>query len=235
MSPAAMPAVRAVLLAGGTGSRLGGADKALLRSGGDTLMGHWAEALVQRGIDGVVVGPEHLRQLLPSSFVLTREDPPLSGPAAAVCAGVRALDAQATVGGEHVGPQDVLLLLAVDVVNPAALLDWLLQWLPALESEQAIIPRDQQGRFQMLGSAINHHWLSQRVAGLNRAQAGPSEEVVPDEEVGQSLRWLIGDASTAHPVLDEGLGLDVDTPEDAQRLNVDLGQQNRGGAPDDRE
>lgn len=206
MSPDVMPAVRTVLLAGGTGSRLGGADKALLVSGGRTLLEQWTDALAARGIGGVVIGPEHLSEYLPDTLLRTREDPPLSGPAAAVAAGVRAID-----GSQTVGPDDVLLLLAVDVVDPAALLDWLLEWLPGLESEQAIVPRDQQGRFQMLSSAINHRWLSRRVAGLSQR-----------EEVGQSLRWLLGGARTAHPVLPEGRGLDVDTPEDAQRLNVDL-------------
>lgn len=202
-----MPAVRAVLLAGGTGSRLGGADKALLVSDGRTLLGHWADALARYGVGGVVVGPEHLSRHLPETLLLTREDPPLTGPAAAVCAGVRTLDETLLAG-----PDDVLLLLAVDVVNPAALLGWLHHWLPPLSraAEQAVVPRDRQGRFQMLGSALNHRWLSRRVAGLSRG-----------EETGQSLRWLLKGARTAHPVLPAGLGLDVDTPEDALRLDVD--------------
>lgn len=206
-----MPTVRAVLLAGGTGSRLGGADKALLVAGGRTLLERWTDALAVHGIGGVVVGPEHLSQYLPDTLLRTREEPPLSGPAAAVCAGVRAIDRS-----QAAGPDDVLLLLAVDMVDPSAQLEWLLQWLPALESEQAVVPRDHQGRFQMLSSAISHRWLSRRIAGLSQ-----NHETGQDEAVGQSLRWLLGGAPTAHPVLPEGLGLDVDTPEDAQRLDVD--------------
>lgn len=203
-----MPAVSAVLLAGGAGSRLGGADKALLSSGGRTLLEHWTDALTEYGIGGVVVGPEHLRGQLPDAFLLTREDPPLAGPAAAAHAGMLALDDTVSAG-----PGDVVLLLAVDVVNPAALLGWLLDWLPPLSraGEEAVVPRDQQGQFQMLSSAVSRSWLSRRVAGLSRAKVE-----------GQSLRWLLEGARTAHPVLPEGMGLDVDTPEDARRLDVDL-------------
>lgn len=201
-----MSAVRAVLLAGGAGRRLGGADKALLEHNGRTLLEHWTAALADRDFSGVVVGPERLGEHLPEDFLLTREDPPLAGPAAAVCAGVRALD-----GTMSVDPGDVLLLLAVDVVNPVALLDWLQEWMPPLSraGEQAVVPRDAQGQFQMLSSALCHSWLSQRVAGLR-----------PGEETGQSLRWLLEGARTAHPVLPAELGADVDTPEDAQRLGV---------------
>ncbi|WP_157984048.1 NTP transferase domain-containing protein [Nesterenkonia muleiensis] len=201
-----MPAVRAVLLAGGAGKRLGGADKALLDHGGRTLLEHWTAALADREFSGVVVGPEHLGENLPDGFLLTREDPPLAGPAAAVCAGVRALD-----GAGSAAPDDVVLLLAVDVVDPVALLGWLQDWLPPLSraGEQAVVPRDAQGQFQMLSSAFRHSWLSQRVAGLR-----------PGEETSQSLRWLLEGARTVHPILPAGLGADVDTAEDAQRLGV---------------
>ncbi|NLS08976.1 NTP transferase domain-containing protein [Nesterenkonia sp. MY13] len=212
------PGLAAVLLAGGAGSRLGGADKALLRRDGRSLLRHWTEALAERGIGGVVVGPENLGALLPAEgFSLTREDPPLAGPAAGVCAGVRALVEEAPVAGQQRTDDGAVLLLSVDTVEPAPLLDWLIDWLPALRTEQnpsgeeAIVPRDAEGRFQMLCSMISTDWLSARVQQLS-----------PGEENGQSLRWLLAGARTAHPVLPAGLNRDVDTPEDAAELGVEL-------------
>lgn len=207
------PVVRAVLLAGGAGTRLGGMDKAMLVRKGHSLLEHWTAALAEREVPGVVVGPEHLRRHLSENFQLTREDPPSSGPAAAVCAGVRTLHGAAPAPG----PEDVVLLLAVDTVDPGPLLDWLLAWLPPLSgtgeqsSAQAVVPRDQQDRFQMLSAAISQRWLSRRVSALT-----------PGEEVGQSLRWLLGSARTVHPMLPAGLGRDVDSPQDARELGIDL-------------
>lgn len=203
-----MMRAQAVLLAGGAGSRLGGLEKALLKREGRTLIAHWTDALLEREIPGVVVGSEHLRGHIPGQILLTREDPPLSGPAAAVCAGVRAL-----IQSSPAQPAEVFLLLSVDTVDPGPLLDWLLDWLPALHDtgEDAVVPRDQGGQFQMLSSAVDRAWLSRRVAQL-----------APGEETGRSLRWLIGAAPTAHPLLPEGLGQDVDTTDDARHLGVAL-------------
>ena len=201
-----MTRAHAVLLAGGAGSRLGGADKALLRRKGRTLLDHWVSALADRELPSVVVGPGHLRAHLPGQFLLTREDPPRTGPAAAVCAGVRALNHSARpTSGEAV------LLLSVDTVAPGPLLDWLLDWLPALSDtgEQAIIPRDGGETFQMLSSAVSRPWLGNRV-----------ERLAPGEETDQSLRWLLRPARTMHPVLPPDLAGDVDTEDDARRYDV---------------
>ncbi|RJN31645.1 molybdenum cofactor guanylyltransferase [Nesterenkonia natronophila] len=205
----------AVLLAGGAGRRLGGTDKALLDRAGRTLLDHWATALAERGVSGVVVGPQHLSRHLTPHLRLTREDPPLSGPAAAVCAGVRALPP-----ANSEDASEAVLLFAVDMVNPGPLLDWLVEWLPVLQGtgEQAVVPRDAEGRFQMLSSAVGRAWLQQRV-----------DRLLPGEEVGQSLRWLLDGAQTAHPVLPYDLSGDVDTPEDARRHSVSYSHDRPGG------
>lgn len=213
-----MNQVQAVLLAGGTGSRLGGADKALLEWRGRTLLDHWTSALSAHQVSGVVVGPELLGAHLPHDFRLTREDPPLSGPAAAVCAGMRALAGAEPDGARTPSPKpedatQVVLLLAVDTVDPGPLLGWLLGWVSALQDtgEQALVPRDHRGQFQMLHSAVRRPWLVERI---NR--------MAPEEAVGQSMRWLLGPARTTHPLLPEGLGRDVDTVDDARRLDVSI-------------
>jgi molybdopterin-guanine dinucleotide biosynthesis protein A len=78
--------VGAVVLAGGTGARLGGADKASIEIGGTTLLERSLEALLD--IDEVVVVGEPVPTSRPVTF--TREDPAGGGPAAGLLAGLRA-------------------------------------------------------------------------------------------------------------------------------------------------
>lgn len=77
-----------VIVAGGRSSRLGGTPKATLRRGGDTLAQITVRAVRQAGCV-VVVGPEDL--VLPTGTLRVREDPPFSGPAAGVAAGLAEL------------------------------------------------------------------------------------------------------------------------------------------------
>jgi len=76
----------AVILAGGGGRRLGGIDKPALRLGGRTLLQCALDAVP--GATAVVVGPG---RDLPASVRQVTEDPPGSGPAAALVAGLRAV------------------------------------------------------------------------------------------------------------------------------------------------
>ena len=81
----------AVILAGGRSSRLGGVPKAGLMVDGATLLG-WALRAARDARRIVVVGPASGD--LPPGVLGCREDPPFSGPAAAIAAGVSALAAQ---------------------------------------------------------------------------------------------------------------------------------------------
>jgi molybdopterin-guanine dinucleotide biosynthesis protein A len=96
----------AVVLTGGGGRRLGGADKAVLEHAGRTLLEH-ALAAVRDAHEVVVVGPE-----IPTSrpVVFTRESPPGGGPLAGVSAGVAALS----------GTPDLVVVLAVDMPHVTA-------------------------------------------------------------------------------------------------------------------
>ena len=76
----------AVVLAGGRGSRLGSRDKPALLIGDRSLLDIALQAVA--GCPIVVVGPE---RPLPAGLLTAREDPPGSGPAAAVAAGWLAL------------------------------------------------------------------------------------------------------------------------------------------------
>jgi molybdopterin-guanine dinucleotide biosynthesis protein A len=73
----------AVILTGGTGARLDGADKASLAHAGRTLLEHALEAVADAD-EVVVVGPS---APTPRPVVFTVEDPPGGGPAAALLAG----------------------------------------------------------------------------------------------------------------------------------------------------
>ena len=77
----------AIVLAGGTGTRLGGVDKAAVEHDGSTLLEHCLAALTD-AVEVVVVGPE-----VPTSrpVTFTLEDPAGGGPAAGLLAGRDAL------------------------------------------------------------------------------------------------------------------------------------------------
>lgn len=79
-----IPELGGILLTGGSAARLQGADKASMELGGTTLIEHVLGAL-EEVPDVVVVGDE-----VPTSRPVTflREDPPRSGPAAAILAGL---------------------------------------------------------------------------------------------------------------------------------------------------
>ena len=231
----------AVLLAGGRGSRLGGAEKAELQHAGRPLVTQWCAALAARGVAVVVVGPAGLAPLVPPGTVLIQEQPRYSGPAAALYAGWSALErarrgagaagghASAGVAGSDVegtpgggtGSGEYLAVLAVDIVKPPALLDWLFGQLGAGGEATSLIPVDRSGRDQLTCSLHAVGPLRNRMAPLKAADL-----------VGSSLRRLLTDAagerqgagepapSVLRPVLPEDLGADVDTPADARRLGV---------------
>ncbi|MGZ4660519.1 MAG: molybdenum cofactor guanylyltransferase [Arthrobacter sp.] len=97
----------AVILAGGRSSRLGGVPKARLVYEGSTLLER--ALFAARGARAVaVVGPDP--GTLPPGVLSCREDPPFAGPAAAIAAGLEALDRR--LGAER---SDLTLILACDM------------------------------------------------------------------------------------------------------------------------
>ncbi|PFG39312.1 molybdopterin-guanine dinucleotide biosynthesis protein A [Georgenia soli] len=93
----------AVVLAGGTARRLGGASKPDVRLGGRRLLDH-ALAATTGGRRVVVVAPEDVA--VPDGVLHTLEDPPYGGPVAGIAAGL------ATLGD---GAAPWVLVLACDV------------------------------------------------------------------------------------------------------------------------
>ena len=157
------PSVQAVVLAGGAGRRFGG-DKTAATVGGTSLLGHAVRAAAAAGAVGVVVVgprlPEDVQVSCP--VVLTREDPPGSGPVAGLRAGLAVVDA------------DVVLLLAADLPHvPQEALRAMVSGLVADAGADAVVAEDGGGRAQWLTAAY-------RTAPLRAAV----EDVVGDAGAG---------------------------------------------------
>lgn len=75
-----------IILSGGSGSRLGGVDKAVLDLGGQRLLDRALAVAGPRPV--ILVGPA---VPVPATVLITREDPAGGGPAAGLAAGVAAL------------------------------------------------------------------------------------------------------------------------------------------------
>jgi molybdopterin-guanine dinucleotide biosynthesis protein A len=137
----------AIVLAGGTASRLGGLAKPQLKVAGRSLLDR-AVAAVPDAERVVVVGPE---QAVGGSVVFCREDPPGGGPVAAIAAGLVYTDA------------DVVVVLASDLpwVRPAVPL-----LIAALPASGASLLVDASGRVNYLAAAWRRHSLCAALAAL---------------------------------------------------------------------
>lgn len=201
--------VDGLVLAGGAGSRFGG-DKTAAVVGGRTLLGRAVQALVDAQVGTVVVvGPRLPDDLEPSlgreegppggdrrGLVLTREDPPGSGPVAGILAGLEELSAQ------------TVLVLAADLpgVSRGMLAD-LLDALDADSGAEAAVATDAEGRAQWLTAAYRKEPLRAACRSAVAAAApgrSPSVRSVVERlvvaEVGPRPGW--------------GPVVDVDTRED---------------------
>ena len=145
----------AVVLAGGTGRRMGGVDKPGLRVGGSTLLDRVLAACPDAGTT-VVVGPAR-----PTARPVTwaREDPPGGGPLAGLAAGVRHTRA------------GLVVLLAADLpfVTPAAV-GALFDALPP--DADGALRTDPGGRDQPLLAVYRGEPLRRHLARLTEAHGG---------------------------------------------------------------
>ncbi|GAA3532297.1 hypothetical protein AFL01nite_19830 [Aeromicrobium flavum] len=178
-----MPPFHAIVLAGGRASRLGGADKLLVRVGGRTLLGLAVAAVEQAG-RVVVVGPRR-DEPLPRDVTWVREDPPFSGPAHAVAAGLDALEAAA---------DDRILVLAGDLVHPDLVVEAL------LAGPGHRVGVDPDGHRQWGCSVV-------RAADL-------AASIAATDTTGAPLRALIGPLDPTEVPLGAVAVADLDTPDD---------------------
>jgi molybdopterin-guanine dinucleotide biosynthesis protein A len=150
-NPAPPGSFDAIVLAGGSARRLGGADKAVLDLGGVLLLDRVLEAVGRAG-RVVVVGP---RRDQGRAVVWTREEPPGGGPVAALAAGLALV------------PAPVAVVLAVDLpLLHAALVTSLVDALSASDELDGVVLTDDSGRDQPLAAAYRRVVLTARLGEL---------------------------------------------------------------------
>lgn len=207
-APGAATGFGAIVPAGGRGSRLGGRDKAALTLGARTTLDLVLGALGMCD-PVVVVGPADLQ--VPAGVLLTREDPPFGGPAAAVAAGSSAMRAAGVTPGWS-------LLVACDLPGASGAVGEIVEAASAVADDvDAVFATDVSGRPQWLLCAV-------RTAALTRAVDG----LGPGGASGRSMRTLLGDlAHRTIGVPDVGTD-DIDTPEDLERWRRRMAQAQPG-------
>jgi molybdopterin-guanine dinucleotide biosynthesis protein A len=182
----------AVVLTGGTGTRLGGLDKAALELDGVSLLER-ALAAVTAAVEVVVVGAP-VRTTRPVTW--TVEDPPRGGPAAGLLAGV---------DGFATAPQ-LVAVLAVDMpkvnAGTVARLTWAVESDP--EADGAVL-LDRDGGRQTLAAVY-------RLAALSRVRADLRDAN------GLSMRKLVGGMRLAEVPAVGDEARDVDTWTDLRDL-----------------
>jgi molybdopterin-guanine dinucleotide biosynthesis protein A len=196
MTATPSPRFGAILLAGGRASRMGGIDKPGLMVDGVSMRDRAIAAVGSMGADPViVVGPESASAPLAGPGVRwVREDPPFSGPAAAVVTALAALGADAA---------EWTFLLACDLPRPEAAIAALVQGIPG---HDGACLADADGRMQWLTGVY-------RTAALAEAAAS-----VPAGGRDLPVRALLsGLAVVALPDPDAS-ARDVDTWEDYEEL-----------------
>jgi molybdopterin-guanine dinucleotide biosynthesis protein A len=185
----------AVVLAGGSGRRLGGLDKAALRIGRLPLLDRALDA-VQGASRIVVVGPP---RAVPSGVLVVSDRPPGGGPVAALAAAAPALRSALVV----VLACDMPFVTAAAVERLLAACDPTDAG-PDAPGVDAALLVDGVGRRQYLAAAY-------RVPALTRvlAEAG--------SPYGRSMRNLVGRLTVAEVAANPEETLDIDTWDDVER------------------
>lgn len=175
--------VGAIVLSGGRGRRLGHVAKGSVAISGQTLLARALKAV--DGVPAVVVGDDHV----PDGIARTREDPPFSGPAAAIAAGL------SYVTATHV------LVVAVDLAFVDAAVPRLMA---ASDDTDGVVAVDTDGRRQYLLSRIRRQRLQR---ALERQESW----------AGRSVRELYASLSLTPVELPAKAVLDLDTWDDVEK------------------
>lgn len=199
MSSNQFPEFAALIMAGGRSSRLGGTPKASLSNGHQTLLQTTLDA-VHNANQRVVVGPADLP--VPESVILTREDPPFSGPAAAITAGLHAISV----------PVNWICVLAVDMPRCADAVQALLQAAQQADTENTPV----DGFFGVTAG------IEQPLAGIYRHEA--LKRAFMTETANRSVRSFLRTLNLQPLELEPGTTDDVDTWESAHATGYDSAQ-----------
>lgn len=195
----------AVILAGGRGSRLGGVSKADLLVGGVRLLDRVLAAVVGASTT-VVVG----RVSVPDGVQVTVEDPPGTGPAAGLVAGLDAISA----------PAPWTLVLACDLPDAPAAVAALLDAASSSSGDA----------FALRGRDGAPHWL----LGLYRSDLLRAATIAYGDPRDRSVRGMLGPLSPALVETAGPAGDDLDTWADHARWNAHLRRRNAPRLPEDR-
>ena len=188
--------IAGLLLTGGASRRMG-SDKALLEVDGQRMVDRVAAVLGSVADPVIEVGPGW------SSLPAVREDPPGSGPLAAVCTGVTALRAA--------GHGGLVLVLAVDMprVNVEVL-----RLLAERPGPDTAVPRA-DGHPQVLSARYGREALAE--ADRLLAAGGKSLRLLVEELAGRGeAAWV--DPGEWQPVAGPDVFSDLDTPDDLRRF-----------------
>ncbi len=201
MRPEAMRGVdfNAIVLAGGRSSRLGGTDKAGLMFDGGTLLARTLAAVGGAGAV-VVVGPFNPDEL-PNGVRSAREDPPFSGPAAAIAAG---LDELAVDAAQYTA------VLACDMPYASTAVQYLLAAAASGTGADVLMAQDELGQLQPLAALYRTHGLDDAVRS-HRADGGVT---------GMSVFRLVASLQVVPVTVAATATRDVDTWDDARAFGI---------------
>ena len=196
--------VSAIVLAGGRASRLGGISKPQLRlPTGQTLAERTVQCIHQAfpAAQIALVGPADSLPDTSAAVVVVREDPAFAGPAAAIAAGLDALQAHS--------PAEVTLILPVDLpMLRADTLQLLVQQHRTTEAD-AVLGRTADGRVQFLLAAVSTRFLEKSLAEAGSLVNAP-------------VKAAFRDAGIGYLEVDDSQAADLDTPDDLHRLGIRL-------------
>lgn len=188
------PDFDALILAGGRGTRLGGANKPELLLHGQRLVDRVIQASRQAGATRVIVIGEQSTGSLADAVL--REDPPFAGPLAAIAAGI----------GEV--RSSWCLLLACDLQHPDAVIRILLDHLDRLGPDGLVL-RDEHGYRQWLAGFYRTAALAEACAELG------------DRLINAPVRAALGQLDLAQLPVDDETTNDIDTPQALERARHD--------------
>lgn len=187
--------VGAILLVGGRSRRMGGGLKPLLEVGGRSLFSGAVAALTDAGCAPLVaVGP-----VLDADAIVqwVREDPPFTGPAAAIAAAVDLVPAA--------GPE-WMLILAGDLPYVPQVAERLIAATASGAADAVVFRAD--GHPQWLAGVYRTKSLRAAVATLG------------DDVLGAPVRALLGGLEIAWLTDEDGITADIDTPADLARIRA---------------
>lgn len=183
-----------IVLAGGTGKRLGGCSKPDLLIAGDRLIS-WTLSFLPK-VPTVVVAPEEVE--VPEKVFLTMEEPPGSGPAAGIVAGWHRLAASFVFS-----PSDIIGVCPVD----APLSGFALRQLGRQLQE---MNEDGSGKEKILLGQVRE--VTQYVLGAFTVRA--LMEMARSNPLNRSVRGLLGEIGFATREISPNYARDLDTPAD---------------------